>query len=146
MVQWSQALRRTYFDGQPAVLRLGERETMFNLLFTLMPIFIIFFIGVIAYHIVKSIAQWNANNNSPVEEHTSRVVAKREHASQHHHHHAHHHHVSTSTTYYVTFELSNGLRKEFSVRAREYGMLVEGDRGMLRFQGTRYLEFARGIS
>lgn len=32
---------------------------------------------------------------------------------------------------------------EFLVSGTEYGMLVEGDQGMLHFQGTRYLGFDR---
>ena len=32
---------------------------------------------------------------------------------------------------------------EFYVDGYEYGMLVEGDKGMLSFQGTRYLGFER---
>ena len=32
---------------------------------------------------------------------------------------------------------------ELSVSGSEYGMLVEGDRGGLSFQGTRYLSFER---
>ncbi|MCD7839604.1 MAG: DUF2500 domain-containing protein [Erysipelotrichaceae bacterium] len=48
---------------------------------------------------------------------------------------------SSTTYYYVTFELSSGDRMEFSVKGREYGMLVEGDKGQLTFQGTRYLGF-----
>lgn len=32
---------------------------------------------------------------------------------------------------------------EFAVSGNEYGMLVEGDKGSLTFQGTRYLSFLR---
>ena len=45
--------------------------------------------------------------------------------------------------YYATFEFQNGVRTEFSVKAEEYGLLAEGDRGTLRFQGPRYLSFKR---
>lgn len=34
-------------------------------------------------------------------------------------------------------------RMELQVNGSEYGMLVEGDRGRLSFQGTRYLGFER---
>jgi len=50
---------------------------------------------------------------------------------------------STSTRYFVTFELENGKRLEFSVNDGEYGMLAEGDSGELTWQGTRYLGFER---
>ena len=45
------------------------------------------------------------------------------------------------TDYFVTFELENGKRLELRVKDREYGMLAEGDRGVLTYQGTRYLGF-----
>ena len=32
---------------------------------------------------------------------------------------------------------------EFAIRGTEYGLLAEGDRGKLTFQGTRYLGFQR---
>lgn len=47
------------------------------------------------------------------------------------------------TTYYVTFQVDSGDRMELSVSGSEYGMLVDGDRGKLSFQGTRYLSFER---
>ena len=52
-------------------------------------------------------------------------------------------HTHTSTRYYVTFQVESGDRMELSVSGPEYGMLAEGDRGELTFQGTRYLSFER---
>ena len=52
-------------------------------------------------------------------------------------------HTTSSTWYYVTFLVDSGDRMELSVSGSEYGMLVEGDRGRLSFQGTRYLSFER---
>jgi hypothetical protein len=43
----------------------------------------------------------------------------------------------------VTFQVDSGDRMELSVSGSEYGMLVDGDRGKLSFQGTRYLSFER---
>ena len=48
-----------------------------------------------------------------------------------------------NTKYFATFQFESGDRLELSVSPGEYGMLVEGDRGQLSFQGTRYLGFAR---
>lgn len=56
---------------------------------------------------------------------------------------AHGYHTTSSTSYYVTFQVESGDRMEFSVSGAEYGMLIEGDRGRLSFQGTRYLGFER---
>ena len=43
----------------------------------------------------------------------------------------------------MTFQVESGDRIELNVSGPEYGMLVEGDRGDLSFQGTRYLGFER---
>ena len=50
-----------------------------------------------------------------------------------------------STAYYVTFEVASDDRMELRLSGSEYGMLAEGDRGQLSFQGTRYLGFERRI-
>jgi hypothetical protein len=73
------------------------------------------------------------------------VVAKRTNVSHHHHNHGGTgmHHTTHSTTYYVTFQVESGDRMELHVAGHEFGMLIEGDRGDLTFQGTRYLGFER---
>ncbi len=38
---------------------------------------------------------------------------------------------------------TDGSRKEFGVTGEEYGLLAEGDRGMLQSQGTWYKGFNR---
>lgn len=68
---------------------------------------------------------------------------KRSHTSHHHHDHNGHMHMSSSTSYYVTFEVQSGDRMELKVPRSEFGLLVEGDEGVLSFQGTRYLGFER---
>ena len=109
---------------------------MFGIMFTLM--FILVF-GIFIVTIVRGIGQWNKNNNSPRLTVPATVVSKRTNVSHHHHdHHSHH-----STSYYVTFQVDSGDRMELHMTGQEYGMLVEGDRGNLTFQGTRYLGFKR---
>ncbi len=109
---------------------------MFGVMFTLM--FILVF-GIFIVTIVRNISQWNKNNNSPRLTVPATVVSKRTNVSHHHHdHHTHH-----STSYYVTFQVDSGDRMELHMTGQEYGMLVEGDRGNLTFQGTRYLGFER---
>ena len=109
---------------------------MFGVMFTLM--FILVF-GIFVVTIVRSIGQWNKNNNSPRLTVPATVVSKRTNVSHHHHdHHTHH-----STSYYVTFQVDSGDRMELHMDGYEYGMLVEGDKGNLTFQGTRYLGFER---
>ena len=107
-------------------------------------IFLVVF-GMFIVIAVKGISQWNKNNHSPRLTVPATVVAKRTNVSHHHHNHggAGMHHSSTSTSYYVTFQVESGDRMELHVTGQEFGMLIEGDRGMLSFQGTRYLGFER---
>ena len=113
-------------------------EVMFILMFIL--VFGIFIVGV-----VKGIGQWNKNNHSPRLTVPATIVAKRTNVSRHRHGGVNdHHHYHTSTTYYVTFQVESGDRMELQMSGHEFGILIEGDRGMLTFQGTRYLGFERG--
>ena len=109
--------------------------------------FLVFFlvIGTFIVTFVKGIGTWNKNNNSPRLTVNALVVAKRTDVSHHHHNHGTGAgmHTSTSTYYYVTFEVESGDRMELQMNGSEYGMLAEGDRGHLHFQGTRYLGFDR---
>lgn len=112
---------------------------IFGILFTLM--FILFFC-VFVGTLVKGISQWNKNNHSPRLTVPATIVAKRTNISRHSGA-GEHHHSSTSTSYYVTFQFESGDRMELHMAGHEYGLLVEGDRGELTFQGTRYLGFRR---
>ena len=102
-------------------------------------------IGVFILVAMKGIGEWNKNNHSPRLTVPATMVSKRTNVSRHHHHHGSGHmgHTSTSTTYYATFQFASGDRMEMHITGREYGMLVDGDRGDLTFQGTRYLGFVR---
>lgn len=112
-------------------------------------IFIIIFaliLGLFIVSILKSVKQWNTNNNSPVLTVDTKIVTKRiniRHSSSSMNNDNGMHTSSTSTVYYVTFEVESGDRLEFEVSGDEYGILVEGDQGKLTFQGTRYQGFVR---
>lgn len=114
---------------------------IFNIMFTIVFVLVT---GMFIVTAVRGIRQWNKNNNSPRLTVPATVVSKRTNVSRHHHGGANgHHHYHTSTTYYVTFQVDSGDRMELHVAGQEYGMLIEGDNGMLSFQGTRYLGFER---
>lgn len=116
---------------------LGMFHIMFTLVFAL--VFVLFIVTA-----VKGISQWNKNNHSPKLTVPATIVAKRTNVSRHRSGGANgHHHHHTSTTYYVTFQVESGDRMELNVAGHEYGMLAEGDKGKLSFQGTRYLGFER---
>ena len=118
--------------------RFGLFQIMFSLVFFLV-------IGMFVVMAVKGIREWNKNNHSPRLTVPATVVAKRTNVSHHHHNHGGTgmHHTTHSTTYYVTFQVESGDRMELHVAGHEFGMLIEGDRGNLSFQGTRYLGFER---
>ena len=120
----------------------GFNFNLFGILFSLVWIL---FLAVFVIMVGRIILQWNRNNHSPRLTVDATVVAKRANVSHHHHngvdtvgHHSH-----TSTSYYVTFQVASGDRMELHMAGHEYGLLVEGDRGKLTFQGTRYLSFER---
>ena len=115
---------------------------LFEIMFTLA--FLLIF-GLILVTIINNLRQWNKNNQSPRLTVPATVVSKRTNVSHHHHNHGTGHmgHTSTSTSYYVTFQVESGDRMELSMAGQQYGLLVEGDRGRLTFQGTRYLGFER---
>ena len=93
---------------------------------------------------IRGMKEWNKNNHSPRLTVPVIVVTKRTDISRHRHRGANgHHHHHTSTTYYVTFEVESGDRMELRLDGSEYGLMVEGDKGKLSFQGTRFLGFER---
>ena len=118
-----------------------------NAMFTIVPILVfigfIAILGYILFRALQSGAEWNKNNHSPIETVSAKVVTKRMDVRRRggmHHGNMHRH---TSTTYFVTFEMEGGHRMELKMSGNEYGMLAEGDGGMLTFQGTRYKGFER---
>ena len=113
----------------------GLFEVIFFIMFGL---FFVVFVGTL----LKGLGEWNKNNHSPKLTVPVTVVAKRTNVSRHRHS-GEHHHTSTSTSYYVTFQVESGDRMELHMSGSEYGLIVEGDKGLLTFQGTRFLNFER---
>ena len=109
----------------------------FNGFFGVFPfIFFILFalvLGLIISTLVKSGRENYKNNNSPRITSEAAVVAKRTHVRGDHAH----------TTYYATFQFQSGDRLELMIPYNQFGYLVEGDKGMLTFQGTRFISFDR---
>ena len=115
----------------------GTFSGMFSLVFILI-------FGMIIFSIIKGISEWSSNNKQPIIPVDSTVAAKRISVSHHNHNTGDNMmHTSTSTTYYVTFEFENGERLELKVSGKEYGLISEGDKGILSFQGTRFISFER---
>ena len=124
------------------MIGFGIFQIIFGIMFVLTT-------GVFIAILVKIIKQWRTNNQSPRLTVDATVVTKRTDVSRHHHGNAgditgaHGYHTTSSAAYYATFQVESGDRMELNVPSYEYGMLVEGDRGRLSFQGTRFLSFER---
>ena len=100
-------------------------------------LFFLLFVIVFVVVLVRNLREWSRNNAAPRLSVPATVVTKRR---------AHHHNAGThtsSTTYYATFQFESGDRLELRLPWRDDGMIAEGDRGPLHFQGTRYLGFDR---
>ena len=112
----------------------------FSIMQIMVPVMFVLVFGIIIVAMVRGVGEWNKNNQSPKLTVPVTVVAKRSDV------HRGIETMHTFTSYYVTFQVESGDRMEFEVSDMEYGMLAEGDRGMLTFQGTRYLSFQRNES
>ncbi len=99
-------------------------------------LFVIAVVGIL-FALLKTLTEWQYNNQQPVLSVAARVVAKRTEVSGR---------ENTLTYHYCTFEVTDGTRHELRVTGKEYGILVEGDIGTLTYQGTRYQGFDRQFS
>ena len=114
---------------------------LFGIMFSLC---LIMFAVVFIATFIRISGEWHKNNHSPRLTVDATVVTKRTDISHHHHNGVNdHHHYHHSTSYYVTFQVESGDRMELHMAGHEYGLLIEGDKGKLTFQGTRFLNFQR---
>lgn len=121
---------------QPYGFGMGFR--IVNVMSTL--IFLLVF-GMVIAGLIRTISQWRKNENAPRLTVEATVVTKR---TAHRRTMSDKHHSGRSyTNYYATFQFPSGDRLELELKGHEYGLLVEGDKGKLTFQGTRYLGFER---
>lgn len=135
-----------FWRSHPQIKSSERTETMEPLFFVLFSLVFIFVFGMIIFQIVRGISTWNKNNHSPRLTVEATVVSKRENVVRHMHNtggESSMTYTTYSTTYYVTFQFESGDRLELSVKDYDYGMIAEGDRGKLTFQGTRFLSFER---
>lgn len=124
----------------------GSEGGSFPIMTILIAAFAVLLVGAIG----RGLYVWMRNNRAPQVTVEARVTAKRMKVSGHGGTMMANRvsamntiHSSTYTHYFVTFELEDGKRLELGVKDPEYGMLSEGDRGRLSYQGTRYLGFER---
>lgn len=115
---------------------VDQGDFMFQAMPIYMIIFFVVFFGILFTIIFKGISTWNKNNNQPRINVNAKVVTKRTSIRGGGETRAH-------NNYFVTFEFESGDRLELQVNGAEFGQLVEGDKGELQFQGTRYLGYTR---
>ena len=119
---------------------------MFNTIPVIVTIGFIFVFGCMIVSIIKGASEWSNNNKQPVLDINCKVISKRIDVTRHVGHHdanGNYVGVGSSTSYYATFEFESKDRMEFKINGSQYGMLIEGDCGKLKFQGTRFLDFTR---
>ena len=121
---------------------IGGFSVVFNMMLIFSAVVFLLVIGIFCFVLVKSFSRWNQNNRSPGLTVAATVVSRRTDVS-HHHHGSTMHHTGGYTVYYATFQVESGDRMELQLTGQEYGLLLEGDRGRLSFQGTRFLRFER---
>ncbi len=107
-----------------------------RLMFTLLSLLMA---GVLVFRLIQNVRQWNKDNQSPRLTVPAIVVARRDER----HRHLSGNNTRYRTHYYATFQFESGDRLELELQGHEYGLIVEGDRGNLTFQGSRYLGFER---
>lgn len=113
---------------------LGGAPPLFSFFFTVIALVIG---GTILYAIINGIRVWSKNNAAERMTEEARVLARRTYVS------GGSGDSSARTSYYITFEHADGQRTELQLKAEDYGLIVEGDRGILSYQGTRFLGFER---
>jgi hypothetical protein len=105
----------------------------FGMMFTVVPIFIMIIVVIVmGTMIVRGVAVAK-DKTKPVIPARAKVVSKRTRVWGDH----------SRTYYYATFELENGERIEFTIPDGKIGYLVEGDEGILSFQGSLFVNFDR---
>ena len=108
---------------------------MYTFYGSLMPVFSLAIFGlafgIIISTLVKNGRQNRKNDASPRLSSEATVVTKRTHVWGDH----------SRTTYFATFQFESGDRLELEIPRDRFGYLVEGDKGKLHFQGTRFLNF-----
>ena len=110
----------------------------------LIPLFILIWVAVMVYIILKIVGEWSKNRNSPMIQREAFIldVFTREDTSM----------VPTgsdgsmmpvvNTQYYAKFQFADGSAEEFKLHAKEYKQLAAGMRGILTSQGTWFRGFA----
>ena len=110
-------------------------DTIFIVFMSIIIIGMCFIFGIMIFQM----SQYMKDKSKPIQTERAKVIAKRTNVRRHHHNNHH----STSSSYYVTFEFLSGQRMELKVPSNQFGYLIEGDEGLLQFQGQLFNSFER---
>lgn len=97
-------------------------------------IFAAIFVILVLPRILRQQAENSRNAASPLLEREAYVVSRRQQVFGH---------KATRTYYFVTFQFRDGNREELRVEGPQYGLLADGDTGILHSQGTWFKGFTR---
>lgn len=111
----------------------------FDFMFTIIPLIVFCGFCFVFGSIIFSGVRYLNDKSKPIQTERAKVIAKRTNVRRHHHNNHH----STSSSYYVTFEFLSGQRMELKVPGNQFGYMVEGDDGILQFQGQLFNSFER---
>lgn len=123
--------------AEPVALTAGQ--SIASLLFSMLPLLLLLIIVVaviVFIRLCKPKAQRAAGAGAsvpaappaPVQQQNAMVITKRS---------------PSGTEYFVGVELEAGERMELWVSGSQYGLLLEGDQGLLTWQGRRLVSFER---
>lgn len=109
-------------------------EIMFQVVPVMIGIIFLIVFSIIVFSVTKGLSEWSNNNQSPEQKVKAKVIGKRTAIRGGGESRAY-------SLYYITFQVEEGDRMELKVKDNDYGMIIEGDRGELIFQGSRFLGF-----
>lgn len=110
-----------------------------QILMMVVPIVVI--VALIAGTAAANLRRWHKNNTAPQQELKARVAEKRTSVGGRDEGQV----IAPGYAcwYYATFEVENGDPLELELTEQQYGQLNEGEEGILKVQGTRYLGFEK---
>lgn len=119
---------------------ITQMDTCFGIIFRIVAILMIGIMFVIVVYItaftVSNLKKRSRNRKSPRLDVSAKVLGKRAEYYRYDDR-------ERMASYYATFEVNSGDRMELEILESEYGLLFEGDKGILTFQGTEFISFVR---
>lgn len=138
-INWYNRVINTYNRSDLGGIDVGMDFYTFDVFFLFFPIIIFIVFMLIIFINVK---EYNRNKSSPILSERVRVVDRRTEVSYIMHTNSEFHNVA-HTNYYITFENEAGQRFELKVGPTDYGLIVEGDYGVVTYQGKWFKKFER---